>query len=597
MALLLQNLTIRPESVQSLYASYLTGGFLVNRRYQRKLVWTIEEKRAFINSLVSGFPVPLFLFAELTTDRGTVFEIIDGMQRLNAIFAFLEGEFECDGGYFALETIPETKTKLEDKSLQQNTPVLAPEACRRVVTYQAPLSIARGKTNDEIDEIFRRINSHGKHLSKQELRQAGATSNFAELVRQTAVRIRGDVSATDQIDLARMKQVSITNKALPYGLEVQRLFWVENKILTPDQVRESRDEELIADMYGYILLDPKPPSRTEVLNEYYGDARSQEGRERNTQLETAVQKHSAANVIARFMRTHDVLRAILEQARKPFNLLMFPKAGSRVPRYFQVVFLAIYDLVVVQGKTIRSLDGLSKSLDGIGEKHITISEGGYWAASDRENNVEAVKGIIGKHFKKSSTTDPALDSWVTEFENILTQSSTENNLYDWKQGLHDVVPPHGRNGSLTAQIAKTIAAMANHGPGSTGYVILGVADDVPTAQALTRHYKIAPKVFRGFHVFGVDHEASLKDYRKGLDSYLQQLRQNLETQPLSPAYRTELLAKMRMVQYFDRHVVVLQVTGMDEPCAFDSKYYQRSGSDIREVTGEELKRLFRRFYA
>lgn len=74
------DLSIKGESIQSLYGSYLSETFLVNRRYQRKLVWTIEEKRSFLDSIVNGYPVPLVLLAEVTTDKGRKLEIIDGMQ-------------------------------------------------------------------------------------------------------------------------------------------------------------------------------------------------------------------------------------------------------------------------------------------------------------------------------------------------------------------------------------------------------------------------------------------------------------------------------------------------------------------------------------
>lgn len=596
MTLLLQNLTIRPESVQSLYASYLAAGFLVNRRYQRKLVWSIEEKRAFIDSLKSGYPVPLFLFAELPHGSETIFEIIDGMQRLNAIFAFLEGEFDVGGKYFDLETIPETKTQLDDKLLLQSLPKLDSNDCRKIVTYQCPLSVTRNKTDDEIDEIFRRINSHGKHLSRQELRQAGSTGHFAELVRKTAARIRGDVSASDRLDLAKMKQISITNRDLPYGIDVGKMFWVENKILTGDQVRESRDEELIADVLGYVLLDPKPPSRTDVLNEYYSDFRTEDGKERYEQIERSVQKHTETSLIARYMRIHDELREILTQSGKPFNQLMFPSAGSRVPRYFQVVFLALYDLIVLEGNRVYAPQQLVEKLDGIGEKHIQISEGGKWAATERENNVAAVKGIIKSAFRKAKETDPAIDSWVTEFENILTQSSTENNLYEWKQGLHRIVSPYEYDKDVVSQIAKTLSAMANRGPGTNGYVMIGVTDDLRTADQIKREHKIEAKKFRHFSIFGIDHEAKIASYRKGLDSYFQHVQQEIKNQPLTVAYRDKILSDMRLFQYFDRHIVLLKVTAIDEPCAFNDEYYQRSGSNADKFEGEGLKQLFKRFY-
>lgn len=50
-------------SVQMCYRNYLDNKYVVNRRYQRKLVWTLEEKQAFIDSLSKNYSVPLFLFA------------------------------------------------------------------------------------------------------------------------------------------------------------------------------------------------------------------------------------------------------------------------------------------------------------------------------------------------------------------------------------------------------------------------------------------------------------------------------------------------------------------------------------------------------
>ncbi len=76
-----KDLTNKSESVERVYGFYLAKRFLVNRRYQRKLVWTIDEKRAFIDSLRHGFPVPLILLAEIEIDGEQRYEVIDGMQR------------------------------------------------------------------------------------------------------------------------------------------------------------------------------------------------------------------------------------------------------------------------------------------------------------------------------------------------------------------------------------------------------------------------------------------------------------------------------------------------------------------------------------
>ena len=70
-------LTSQPISVQSVYSWYADGKLLVNRRYQRKLVWTLEEKQKLIESILNKYPIPAILLAEKEGMPGT-FEIIDG---------------------------------------------------------------------------------------------------------------------------------------------------------------------------------------------------------------------------------------------------------------------------------------------------------------------------------------------------------------------------------------------------------------------------------------------------------------------------------------------------------------------------------------
>lgn len=105
MAELSSNLIVRGENIQTLYNSYVNQSFVVNRRYQRKLVWAIHEKAAFIDSLRKQLPVPLVLTAERTAGGAATLEIIDGLQRLNAIFSFIENQYPLDGYYFDLETL------------------------------------------------------------------------------------------------------------------------------------------------------------------------------------------------------------------------------------------------------------------------------------------------------------------------------------------------------------------------------------------------------------------------------------------------------------------------------------------------------------
>ena len=83
------------------------------------MVWNIDEKAAFIDSVLKEFPVPLFLFAEGKREDETIYEIIDGMQRLNALFSYIENEFALNGEYFDLEATAETKLSKDTGIIKQ----------------------------------------------------------------------------------------------------------------------------------------------------------------------------------------------------------------------------------------------------------------------------------------------------------------------------------------------------------------------------------------------------------------------------------------------------------------------------------------------
>lgn len=415
-----KDLTIRSENIQRVYEYYRTHKFIVNRRYQRKLVWNLEEKRAFIDSINKGYPVPLFLLAEVEYENDDKFEIIDGMQRLNSIMSFIEQEFDYEGKYYDLEAMAETKLALDKNEILQKEPKLDRETCARIASYVLPLSVYKNKSSTELDEIFRRINSGGRLLSRQEIRQSGSTGNFATTVRKIASNIRGDVSIGDKLSLNSMKEISITNKNLSYGINVDDIFWVSQNILRREKVRESRDEELIADILGYMLTDPgsKPSSRADFIDNYYGITEKQADKDRLRMVETNLAKRTPEIVTQQFMNVYEALKKTLYEANKTFNVLI-NKDQTGVPRYFQAVFLAYYELLIEEDKIIQDSKKLASKLNGIG-RHIHVYKGGgKWSAEDREKNIKAVKGIISTAFKNRGPNDPALNSWTTELENIL----------------------------------------------------------------------------------------------------------------------------------------------------------------------------------
>ena len=69
----------------------------VNHEYQRGLRWTDIQKRMFIDSIFRGYSIPGFYFHEKQKSAGgitnTYYDIVDGQQRINAIYQYSEGAF------------------------------------------------------------------------------------------------------------------------------------------------------------------------------------------------------------------------------------------------------------------------------------------------------------------------------------------------------------------------------------------------------------------------------------------------------------------------------------------------------------------------
>ena len=69
-----------------------------NHEYQRGAVWNLPQKKRLVDSVLRGYPIPLIYLHHKKTDvagaRREDFEVIDGQQRINALFEYWEGAFK-----------------------------------------------------------------------------------------------------------------------------------------------------------------------------------------------------------------------------------------------------------------------------------------------------------------------------------------------------------------------------------------------------------------------------------------------------------------------------------------------------------------------
>lgn len=263
-----EELSIKAMTISQIYSLYANNKLVVNRKYQRKLCWTIEEKRNFLDTIERGLPVPMFLFA--ATDDGQ-YEIIDGMQRLDAICSFISQKYALKDGHFNLESMPDTIEQKRKNQLKQKKPIVDASICKSISNYPLPVSIFPAASDEDVEEIFKRINSTGKHLALQELRQVGVDTQFATIIRQLSSEIRGDISE-DKLLLKNMSNISLSNYRLPYSIFIDDIFWVKNGIINGPEIRQSRDEEALAFIVANMILPQKNHFylNAMALNKLYG---------------------------------------------------------------------------------------------------------------------------------------------------------------------------------------------------------------------------------------------------------------------------------------------------------------------------------------
>lgn len=584
-------LTIRGESIQRIYEFFISKKLIVNRRYQRKLVWSIEEKQAFIDSITKGFPIPLILFAEKQENSDKRFEIIDGMQRLDAITSFINGEFTLKEKYFNLETMASSKLLLDQKLIVQKEPILDQQLCAQIVNYLLPISTYRETSSENIDEIFRRINSNGRQLSSQELRQAGALGKFSDLVRELSSKIRGDVSSKDILNLNEMKKISLKNgnEYIDYGIDVDKIFWIKDGIIRKSQIRDSKDEEIIADILASIILPTAQGSSSTILDELYSKSSK-----RFVEVEAELSKKPPQAIVKDFIKIYDEINKILSISEKTFVRLLFSSPKDKVSRYYIVLFLSFYNLMIKENLIVSNYKDLIDKLNNLYEKKITLSKGGgTWSAKEKTEATDDTIAHIKKYFKKNTNQiNPAYDDWITELENILTLSKTENTLYDFKQGFYNLNTKVFDSENFS-KIIKTLTAMANIGKNNVGYVLVGISDTKSSSDFFEKTFSEKNIKFETFYINGIESESKLE--YKSIDIYFTKITQLIKKQPISEAFSNYLASNLKLVTYKNKSVLVFKVESQVEPVIYDEKYYDREACNTVEVPTVRIGELYKKF--
>ncbi len=588
------DLASQPTPIQSVYSWFADDKLLVNRRYQRKLVWTTEEKQKLIESIIKKYPIPAILLAEREGHPGT-FEIIDGLQRLHAIMSFIETGYKTtDGKNFDLSQFPTANMRAQSGVFQASTeqPLIEGVEVRNLLDYTLAVSIMRNATEREINDVFDRINTYGHRLSDQERRQSGVQNKFSTLVREISCTVRGDVSRAI-LPLDEMPSISIDLPLMKHGYDVQaeNVFWVNHGVLRSTDLRDSMDEQSIADIAACIIGGDLIDRSKDALDRIYNDEDGEFHR-----INAALDAYGEKRFSEEFLYCIDQITTTFETGghTKLRDHIFSKRTTNPFPSIFAVIVFAYHELIIKENKKISNFEMLKQSLKNIADK---IDAGrGAGMSEARRRNINLVKGAIRDSFIDNDKAPPIYNSHsIMDIEGIIRRSEAELPSFELKQGVLRLHGIRELDETVMSKVINTICAMANNGKsnGIAGKILIGVADTEAHADRVQELDDIRPVKIGGRYVVGITREMRILQYTP--EQYVSMWSTAIRNSTLSEPLKGSVLTS---IDYHDFHglgILIISVPEQNEISSINGKVYWRDVESTEEATGLKIADIAKRF--
>ncbi len=150
---------------------------LVKPTLQRNYVWKLDEASRLIDSILLGLPIPSIFLAKKNEQQ----LIIDGYQRIKTVYDYVKGIFSQNNKIFKLSNSVIINERWRGKAFSE----LSDDEQRRIknTTIHAIIFEQKKPNNDTgMFQIFERINTSGRTLSSQEIRNCVYHGYFNDLL-------------------------------------------------------------------------------------------------------------------------------------------------------------------------------------------------------------------------------------------------------------------------------------------------------------------------------------------------------------------------------------------------------------------------------
>jgi Protein of unknown function DUF262 len=189
--------------------------------FQRNPVWLPKHKAFLIDTILRGLPVPEVYLEKATDEAGeTIFQVVDGQQRLRTLLEFPRGNVELMEQY----SPGRDGQTWDDLSKDERVAYWS---------YRLVVREIESATDADLRDLFRRLNQHTVVLNAQELRNARFSGEFISAVT---------------------------------GLADQD-YWAEQRVVSTNEIRRMLDIEYMAELL--IGLMHGPQKKKENLDTFF----------------------------------------------------------------------------------------------------------------------------------------------------------------------------------------------------------------------------------------------------------------------------------------------------------------------------------------
>ncbi len=192
--------------------------------FQRKEVWSKAAKLMLIDTIIKNIPMPKIYLETKVDDESTYRIVIDGQQRITAILEYLDGTIILPSNYEDQKWAGKPFKELEATEKSQ------------FLNYLLDINNLVNPTEQEVRDLYSRVNKYTVQLNKQELRKCDYPGNY--------------------IDLAEKM--------------VQLPFFDNARVFTASMTRRMNDVEYVEELLAVILegMQDKKKSLDELCEKY-----------------------------------------------------------------------------------------------------------------------------------------------------------------------------------------------------------------------------------------------------------------------------------------------------------------------------------------